>query len=164
MILNKNIFWKYKIEIKLSINFFHKLNYYNIIIKITLNKIINLIYTKTTGKIIFQHKYINSSYRIRGNNPRMKITILTNKLTQKNITNTELISKNINLIINLKKIIIPYSPIKINANPPLKYSILNPDTNSDSPSIKSIGVRFNSAKTLIKNTINIGNINTTFLI
>jgi len=53
--------------------------------------------------------------------------------------------------------IIPYSAIKIKANPPLKYSILNPDTNSDSPSMKSMGLRFNSAKTLIKKTINKGN-------
>lgn len=53
--------------------------------------------------------------------------------------------------------IIPYSLIKIKANPPLKYSTLNPDTNSDSPSIKSIGLRFNSANTLIKNIKKIGN-------
>lgn len=38
-----------------------------------------------------------------------------------------------------------YSPIKITAkNPPL-YSILNPETNSDSPSAKSNGVREVSA-------------------
>jgi len=33
------------------------------------------------GKIIFQHKYINSSYRIRGNTPRIKIIKNTIKLT-----------------------------------------------------------------------------------
>ena len=36
--------------------------------------------------------------------------------------------------------------MKIKANPPLLYSVLNPDTNSDSPSAKSNGVRFVSAK------------------
>lgn len=47
-----------------------------------------------------------------------------------------------------------YSAIKINATPPLKYSILNPDTNSDSPSIKkSIGLRFSPANILIQNVI-----------
>lgn len=32
------------------------------------------------------------------------------------------------------------------ANPPLLYSVLNPETNSDSPSAKSKGVRLVSAK------------------
>lgn len=38
-----------------------------------------------------------------------------------------------------------YSAIKIKANPNLPYSILNPDTSSDSPSAKSKGVRLVSA-------------------
>jgi len=38
-----------------------------------------------------------------------------------------------------------YSAIKINANITLPYSILNPETNSDSPSAKSKGVRLVSA-------------------
>lgn len=42
--------------------------------------------------------------------------------------------------------ILAYSAIKIKANPRLPYSILNPDTSSDSPSAKSKGVRFVSAK------------------
>ena len=42
--------------------------------------------------------------------------------------------------------ILAYSAKKINANPPLLYSVLKPDTNSDSPSAKSKGVRFVSAK------------------
>lgn len=45
----------------------------------------------------------------------------------------------------------PYLLKNINVKPPLKYSILNPDTNSDSVSIKSIiGLRLNSAKILKK--------------
>lgn len=39
-----------------------------------------------------------------------------------------------------------YSAIKIIAKVPLLYSILNPETNSDSPSAKSNGVRFSSAR------------------
>jgi len=35
--------------------------------------------------------------------------------------------------------------MKIRANPNLPYSILNPETSSDSPSAKSKGVRFVSA-------------------
>jgi len=46
----------------------------------------------------------------------------------------------------LIKIILAYSAINNRANPSLPYSILNPDTNSDSPSAKSKGVRFVSAK------------------
>jgi len=39
-----------------------------------------------------------------------------------------------------------YSAIKIIANFTDPYSMLNPETNSDSPSAKSKGVRFNSAR------------------
>jgi len=45
----------------------------------------------------------------------------------------------------LIKIILAYSAMKINANITLPYSILNPETNSDSPSAKSKGVRLVSA-------------------
>jgi len=50
-----------------------------------------------------------------------------------------------NLIIK----ILAYSAIKIRANIPLLYSTLNPETSSDSPSAKSNGVRFVSAKLVI---------------
>lgn len=45
----------------------------------------------------------------------------------------------------LKKIIIEYSAMKIKVNPMAPYSMLNPETSSDSPSEKSKGVRFVSA-------------------
>ena len=45
-----------------------------------------------------------------------------------------------------KNEILPYSAIKIKANPIPPYSTLNPDTNSDSPSEKSKGVRLVSAR------------------
>ena len=44
------------------------------------------------------------------------------------------------------KIIFKYSDINKNANNPLAYSVLNPDTSSLSPSAKSNGVRLVSAK------------------
>jgi len=56
----------------------------------------------------------------------------------------------------LIKIIFVYSAIKINANNPLPYSVLNPETSSDSPSAKSKGVRFVSAKVVVYHIINIG--------
>jgi len=40
----------------------------------------------------------------------------------------------------------PYSEIKIKENNPPLYSVLNPETNSDSPSAKSKGERLVSAK------------------
>jgi len=48
-----------------------------------------------------------------------------------------------NILINK---ILAYSAKKISANPPLLYSVLKPETSSDSPSAKSNGVRFVSAK------------------
>lgn len=42
--------------------------------------------------------------------------------------------------------ILPYSAKNKRAKPPLPYSILKPDTNSDSPSAKSKGVRLVSAR------------------
>jgi hypothetical protein len=49
-----------------------------------------------------------------------------------------------------------YSAIKIRAKPPLLYSTLKPDTNSDSPSTKSNGARLVSASIEINHTINKG--------
>ena len=65
------------------------------------------------------------------------------------------------LITTLSSRILAYSAIKIKANPTLPYSMLNPDTSSDSPSAKSNGVRFVSASEEIKNIMTMGiNINT----
>lgn len=52
--------------------------------------------------------------------------------------------------------IFKYSAIKIRAKVPLLYSVLNPETNSDSPSEKSKGVRLVSAKIVQNQTINKG--------
>ena len=46
----------------------------------------------------------------------------------------------------LRKRILAYSAIKIRAKPPALYSVLNPDTSSDSLSAKSKGVRLVSAR------------------
>jgi len=64
---------------------------------------------------------------------------------------------NINEKISPIKKILAYSAIKIKANPSLPYSMLNPDTNSDSPSAKSKGVRLVSAKQEISQIPTIGN-------
>ena len=54
--------------------------------------------------------------------------------------------KNRIIDIKLKISILKYSAKKIKANHPPMYSTLNPDTNSDSPSAKSNGLRFVSAR------------------
>lgn len=46
--------------------------------------------------------------------------------------------------------------MKRNANSPPPYSILNPDTSSDSPSARSKGARFVSAKHLVNHMMNRG--------
>lgn len=51
-------------------------------------------------------------------------------------------------------IILIYSARKISANHPPMYSTLNPDTNSDSPSAKSNGLRFVSARHVMIHIIN----------
>jgi hypothetical protein len=53
-------------------------------------------------------------------------------------------------------IILAYSAIKINANVALLYSVLNPETSSDSPSARSNGVRFVSARLVINHKSAIG--------
>lgn len=61
--------------------------------------------------------------------------------------------KKISLVNKLITRILAYSAIKIRANRPLLYSTLNPETNSDSPSAKSKGVRLVSARLVINHTV-----------
>jgi hypothetical protein len=67
--------------------------------------------------------------------------------------------KNSKGVINEKKITKPYSPTNKSANPLLENSVLNPLTNSLSPSIKSNGARPVSAKMLILQINKIGKVN-----
>lgn len=57
---------------------------------------------------------------------------------------------------NLITRMLAYSAMKISANLPLLYSVLNPDTSSDSPSARSNGVRLVSAKEEINQAKNTG--------
>jgi len=114
------------------------------------------------GKKRFQVKYIKWSYRIRGSAARTqintvaKIIVFTIKERFINLVNGINIPvkkiTDISLIIR----ILAYSAIKIIANMALLYSMLNPETNSDSPSAKSKGVRFVSARLVINQVMNRG--------
>lgn len=53
------------------------------------------------------------------------------------------------VVIMDNKRILPYSAINRKVNAPPPYSMLKPDTSSDSPSAKSNGARFVSAKQVI---------------
>jgi hypothetical protein len=59
----------------------------------------------------------------------------------------------IRLVIPENKKIIEYSVKKISTNPIDPYSILNPETSSDSPSAKSKGVRLVSATLMVSHRI-----------
>lgn len=66
----------------------------------------------------------------------------------------EFINKTLEMI--LMKRISKYSPLISAVNFIPEYSTLNPDTNSDSPSEKSNGVRLVSASMIVNHTIVIG--------
>jgi len=102
---------------------------------------------KVKGKILFHAKLINKSYRNRGSVARAQIQKNTKKTVKKIAKKLVGLGLRITVDLNiLKKKILAYSAIKIIANPPDPYSILNPETSSDSPSEKSNGVRLVSAK------------------
>ena len=128
------------------------------IVEIDTNRIIAL---RLIGRNSFHVKYIRLSYRIRG----MVARIHTNKVAIIIVLNTSMrlvnmgknpVKKTIDKRLIIK--ILAYSAIKINANIPLLYSTLNPDTNSDSPSAKSNGVRLVSARFVINHIIANGEI------
>lgn len=66
---------------------------------------------------------------------------------EKNLNSTALVNKD--TLKHENKIIIAYSLKKIKTKPVAAYSTLKPETNSDSPSEKSKGVRLVSAKSRI---------------
>ena len=113
------------------------------------------------GKNLFHVKYIRLSYRIRGKVARIQINrvarIMVLKISCISIINgiEPVNMATLSILINR---ILAYSAMKISANMPALYSTLNPDTSSDSPSAKSNGVRFVSAKLVINHIVNNGRI------
>lgn len=103
------------------------------------------------GKKIFHLNFIKLSYRKRGSVPRTHNNVIIIVINKK-IEFRDL--KNIIVEIIDRIIIFIYSAKKISANHPPIYSTLNPDTNSDSPSAKSKGLRLVSAKQLINQILN----------
>lgn len=104
--------------------------------------------TKMMGRKHFHVKYISMSYRIRGRHPRTKMNIVATNVVFviRMMSQWSGVCIRIVDVISLMNRIFMYSAMKIRANVLLLYSVLNPDTSSDSPSAKSNGVRFVSAK------------------
>jgi hypothetical protein len=124
--------------------------------------ITSTIAARLKGRKLFHVRYIRWSYRIRGSAARIHTKIVARIMV---------LEINIKLRVRVSGMIIPvkntteisliirifaYSAIKIMANRALLYSILNPDTSSDSPSAKSNGVRFVSARFVMNQVINRG--------
>lgn len=113
------------------------------------------------GRNLFHVRYINLSYRMRGRVHR----IHTNNIAMMDVLMIN--EKSIMLwygglpvnriaVSNLISRMFVYSAMKIRANILLLYSVLNPDTSSDSPSAKSNGVRLVSARFVVNQIIIIG--------
>ena len=98
------------------------------------------------GKVPRIHTNVNARKRV------FRVNIISG------INPGEALRKNTDLNSLIIKILV-YSAIKINANGPLLYSVLNPDTSSDSPSAKSKGVRFVSARVVVNQIRNKGTLN-----
>lgn len=110
---------------------------------------------KLNGRVNFHAIIIKWSYRKRGKQQRVQmnsdlIIIILSKSIER--------LRKIKVVMNLMNKIIPYSLIKIKANIPPPYSILNPETISDSPSDISKGVRLDSARQRVNQIKNKGSI------
>lgn len=101
-----------------------------------------------------QLNFINLSYRNRGSVARTHTKIKHNIIYHKIIIIVDFEFIIIITVIILINKILEYSARKRNINDFLLYSMLNPETSSDSPSEKSKGVRLVSAKTVIVQRIN----------
>merc|ERR1712024_161247 len=119
------------------------------------------------GRYLFQAMFMSISYRYRGKVAR-KIIHTLEIATEA----TAALSENSSIPVNTltpsdeNSKILAYSAKKIRTKPTEEYSMLNPETSSDSPSEKSKGVRLVSANN-ITNHITLKNgrvVNTIYLV
>lgn len=123
---------------------------------------ISVVSVNLMGRNLFHIKYINWSYRIRGNVARVHINmyvisiILLLSISGLFIIPMVVLPRNIILIRALISKMLVYSAKNSSVNSVAEYSTLNPETNSDSLSVKSNGVRFVSANLLMSNIMKAG--------
>lgn len=106
---------------------------------------------KITARNVFHVRPINVSYRIRGYAPRTHKKKAAIKVVFVVVIPPVVIyapKKRVTVTIERRRIL-PYSAMKRSANSPPPYSMLNPETNSLSPSARSNGARFVSANLLV---------------
>lgn len=104
---------------------------------------------RARGRKFFQVRDISWSYRRRGKEARTQTKRLAKKRVRVERRGVERGAgglKNRMEVSSLINRIIIYSAMKISAKAPALYSTLKPETSSDSPSAKSKGVRFVSAR------------------
>lgn len=107
----------------------------------------------------FQVRDIRRSYRIRGSVPRIhknmkEISRVFIDIVMSAIRGSWVGIEEKNRAVNrLITMMLAYSAINRRAKVPLLYSVLNPETSSDSPSAKSNGVRFVSARVVVNQHI-----------
>lgn len=124
---------------------------------------------RVSGKKFFHNKCISWSYRKRGydarthRNSTVSMRVLITKFMLYSSGNIGLLyaPKNKIVVRVFIIIILAYSARKNRAKGPPAYSTLNPDTSSDSPSIRSKGARFVSARVEINHIIIRGHAGTT---
>jgi len=124
--------------------------------------IISMMAAKLNGKNRFHVRAIKWSYRIRGSAARIhtnvvarSIVFITSRIFSIGVRGINTPVKKTTEIKLIARML-AYSAIKIIANMAPLYSMLNPETSSDSPSAKSNGVRFVSARLVINHVINRG--------
>lgn len=113
------------------------------------------------GRKFFHRRCISWSYRNRGydvrihRNVEVRIKVFRAKLNVKVSGMGGFKSAPMNKVVVKAFIImiLVYSAMKNRANGPAAYSTLNPDTSSDSPSVRSNGARFVSARVEINHII-----------
>lgn len=106
------------------------------------------------GKKFFHNRCISWSYRKRGyearthKNPAVKRRVFVARITGKSSCGglNRLGLKNRMAVSMFISMMLAYSARKNRANGPAAYSTLNPETSSDSPSVRSNGARFVSAR------------------
>jgi len=118
-----------------------------------------MIVARLRGRNLFHVRYIKLSYRMRGKVARIQTNTVARIIVFRISCTSYIIGIEPVYRVTVRSLInriFMYSAIKIRANMPALYSTLNPDTSSDSPSAKSNGVRFVSARFVINHITNSG--------